>query len=93
MVTRGSERNVARDGRNMENPKKGKCHIPRKEHGESKEGQVPHTQEGTWRIQRRASATYPEREGRKEERRKGYARWGNRDGVFRSGRAHRRLGS
>ena len=44
MVTRGLERNVARDRRNMENPKKGKCHIPRKEHRESKEGQVPHTQ-------------------------------------------------
>ena len=37
MVTRGSERNVARDGRNMENPKKGKCHIPRERREKGRE--------------------------------------------------------
>lgn len=51
-VTRGSERKVARDGRNMENPKKGKCHIPRERREKGRgEKDKPDVWKQIWSVQ------------------------------------------
>ena len=51
-VTKGSERKISRDGKNMENPKKGKCHIPRerRERGREEE-KISQTGNGDGSVQ------------------------------------------
>ena len=40
MVIKGSERKITRDGKNMENPKKGKCHVTIEKREEEKISQM-----------------------------------------------------
>lgn len=57
-VTKGSERKISRDGKNMENPKKGKCHIPRERRERGREGEkISQTGKRRWECSGQAGPT------------------------------------